>query len=168
MTKSTLEILIGDDLFADPMVSRSVKRNLESLRQAIAGYEINLTYANTPEEVLHESKTQKYHTIVTDLDYGTTGRVGTEGFEIIEEIANTSFTNKPYIILCTSQDTHKEAIQKKIDEHKMDVVIGPNSFNKFTALKDYLIEYYSQKRVPAEGEKPLQPEGGEKNERKNS
>ena len=161
MTKPTLEILIGDDLFADPMASRSLKRSLEPLRQAIEGYEVNITYANTPEEVLHEARTQKYQAIVTDLDYGTTGRVGTEGFDILDQLATYSFNPRPLILLCTSQDAHKEAIQQKIKEGKLNAVVGPGSFNKFFALKDYLIEYYSTTGAPAEGDKPLQLKGGE-------
>ncbi len=158
MTKETLDILIGDDLFAMPMQARSIKRSLEPLKE----YGMNLTYASTPQEIIREAKKGTYNAIITDLDYGTTGRVGTEGFEILEEIAKIPLNPKPYIILCTSQDTHIETIQQKIAEEKLDVLIGPGSFNKFTTLRDYLTQHYSQQRAPAESVRPLQSEGGEK------
>ncbi len=162
MTKATLEILIGDDLFADPMVSRSVKRSLEPLKEKITAYQTTLTYASTPREVIHEAQKEIYDVIITDLDYGTTGRVGTEGFVILDELAQMNLHKKPFIILCTSQDTHRAAIQKRLDEGKMHAPVGPASSNKFTALSNYLLEKYAPQRAPAEGETPLQSEGGKK------
>jgi CheY-like chemotaxis protein len=157
MANENLEILIGDDLFAEPIASRSLKRTLEPLKE----YGMQLTYATTPEEVLKEAQTQKYDCIITDLDYGTTGRVGTEGFDIIDTLSQINFNPRPYIILCTSQDTHQELIQKKLQEGKLNALVGPGPFNKFTALKNYLLKHYSKKGAPAEGDKPLQLEGGE-------
>ncbi len=161
MTKATLEILIGDDLFADPMISRSVKRCLEPLKEKITAYQTTLTYASTPREVTREAQKGTYDIIVTDLDYGTTGRVGTEGFDILESIAQMQLPKKPFIILCTSQDHQQEAIQKRLDEKKVHALVGPGSSNKFQALSTYLINKYSPQRAPAEGDTPLQSEGGE-------
>lgn len=159
MTKETLEILIGDDLFLEPFASRGIKRTLDILRQC----GLNVTYATTPEEVLKEAQTQKYDYIVTDLDYGTTGRVGTEGFDILDTLATYALIPRPHIVLCTSQDTHQKAIQRKFQEGKLDAIVGPGSLNKFSTLRDYLLlQSYSPKRAPVEGETPLQLEGGEK------
>ena len=161
--RKNLEILIGDDLFADPIVSRSLKRSIEPIKEILKHYKVGITYASTPKAMIQVVSAKSYDLIVTDLDYGTTGRVGTEGFEILDAI--NTMNPKPYILLCTSQDTHKEAIQKCLASGKLNAVVGPGSFNKFSALKDHLIHYYSKTGAPAEGEKPLQAEGGRKNEK---
>ncbi|PIN93217.1 hypothetical protein COU54_04075 [Candidatus Pacearchaeota archaeon CG10_big_fil_rev_8_21_14_0_10_31_24] len=147
MTKPSLEILIGDDLLADPIISGSVKRCLEPLKERITFYTVALTYASMPREVINESQKDIYDVIVTDLDYGTTGKIGTEGFDILEYLSKMNLTKKPLVILCTSQVNQELEIRKRLDERKMHAIIGPDSNNKFSALKEYLIKTYSEKQV---------------------
>lgn len=142
--RQTLEILVGDDLFGIPSDSSMIKNNyLEPMKEKISGYSVYITYAENPREVVQEALTGKYDVIVTDLDYATTGRVGTEGFEVINEIAKTQLVKKPFVILCTSSDNQNEAIQRQVNEKKIDAVVGVKSLNKFTSLVDYLVKKYS-------------------------
>jgi hypothetical protein len=139
-----LEILVGDDLFMDPIVSRYMEKSLNTLATKLAPkYEMKMTQASFPAEMLREAQKGTYDIIVSDLDYGTTGRVGTEGFDIVEKIAAMQLAKKPYVILCTSSDSHDEGIQQRLKSKVIDAYVGSGAINKFKALVDHIAEKYA-------------------------
>lgn len=137
-----LEMLIGDDMFASPLDAMEIKRGyLKPLHERLAPtYNLNITDASSPRQMIREAQTGKYNIIVTDLNYQTEGRVGTEGYEVLDAISIMSLPKKPFVILCTSADNQQMNIQRKLAERKMDICIGSEGGNhKFANLVEYLV-----------------------------
>jgi len=84
-----------------------------------------LSYVSTPQEMLTEASRGVYDVIVSDLDYGTTGRVGTEGFDICNGINKMNLSKKPFLVLCTSKDDVQEQIRNFLYEGKINAVVNP-------------------------------------------
>lgn len=161
-----LEILIGDDMFAFPMDALTVRQAyLKPLQKRLASeYALHIEEAATPEQMIREAQTGRYDVIVTDLDYQTESKVGTEGYQVLDAIASMNLPKKPFVILCTSSDSEQENIQRKLKEGRMNAYLGSKgTAHKFGNLLTYLFSRYSTpQRAPAEGDTPLQEEGGEK------
>ncbi|MBS3089255.1 hypothetical protein J4461_00030 [Candidatus Pacearchaeota archaeon] len=142
-SKQSLEILIGDDMFLMPVDAMMAQNQyLEPLKERIPGYDVRLSYASTPEEMLTEASRGTYDVIISDLDYGTTGRMGTEGFDVCNGVNKMNLSKKPFLVLCTSRDDVQKQIKKLLYEGKIGAVVTPKSKHKFNALAEFLEEKY--------------------------
>jgi hypothetical protein len=142
-SKQLLEILIGDDMFLMPVDAMMAQNQyLEPIKKRVASYDIRLSYASTPQEMLTEASRGIYDAIVSDLDYGTTGRVGTEGFEVCAEINKMNLSKKPFLVLCTSRDDVQDQVNHFLYEGKIDATVNTKGKHKFGALADFLEEKY--------------------------
>jgi|SRR3989344_329986 len=145
-----LEVLVGDDELASPISWIEIRRcYFKLLQERLASYcEVKIKEASKPEQVIREAQTGKYDIIVTDLDYQTEGRVGTEGYKVLDAIADMTFAKKPLVILCTSSDSQQETIRRKLKEGKMDLYIGSRGMNhKFANLVNYLVERFGGETI---------------------
>lgn len=143
-----LEILIGDDMFAEPMPMRIIENSyIPNLKETFPEYSLEVKMVESPNEVIEEAKTGKYDVVVTDLDYsGVTdwdfsGRATRkEGFDVINAVSQLK--PRPLIILCTSSDSYDE-IQRRT-EGKIDYHAGKGASNKFEDLTNILIQHYKK------------------------
>lgn len=154
--KQSLEILIGDDLFGWPAESMEVERGyLHPLRNTLSkDYNARITQASTPEQMLAEASKGVYDLIISDLDYQTTGRVGTEGYGVFDSINVMALAKKPFRVLCTSSDNQKDEIESRIADGRIDAYVGAKSHIKFKLLVDFVInKYQTKQRAPEDGSK---------------
>ncbi len=143
MKQKKLEILIGDDLFMDPVSSIQVEKCLNAIPERLAGnYTVAITQAAHPTKMMREGQRGIYDIIVSDLDYGTTGRVGTEGFQIVDHIAAMQLSKKPYVIMCTSSDNQGEEIQRRIDAKIINAYVGDGAHHKFQTSVEHIAQKY--------------------------
>lgn len=147
--RKTLDILIGDDLFGIFLdLIKIENKYLNPLKEILSRYyDMNIILASNPEQMIKEVSKGVYDLIITDLDYQTTGRAGTEGFDILDSISEMVLAKKPFKILSTSADNKHAEIEKRITEGKIDAYISAGSHTKFQNLVDFILNKYSSFQI---------------------
>ncbi|MEI7719065.1 MAG: hypothetical protein WCI72_04310 [archaeon] len=133
-TKKTLEVLFGDDQFADISTEMIFKGDYVSqLAKKLPNLSINWNCQENYLSTIKEVQTGKYDVVVTDLQYTTNGK---EGFEVVDTACNLS--PRPLIVLCTNARETQQA------EGKADYIAKPHDkcFHKFDSLIEVLAKHF--------------------------